>query len=128
LASTLSAQAIQSDSQHSLSLAIAAARSAEENRGQDVVVLDMRDQTAIFDYFVVATGTSQRQLRAMGDAIDDVLQKELGHTRMGTEGYKDSKWLLLDYGSVVVHLFDGPMREYYAIEDLWAGAKKVDWK
>jgi ribosome-associated protein len=128
LASTLSAQAIQSDPQHSLNLAIAAARSAEENRGQDVVVLDMRDQTAIFDYFVVATGTSQRQLRAMGDAIDDVLQKEMGQSRIGTEGYKDSKWLLLDYGSVVVHLFEGAMREYYAIEDLWAGAKRVDWK
>ncbi|MBC7852286.1 MAG: ribosome silencing factor, partial [Pirellulaceae bacterium] len=84
-----------------------------------------RDQTVIFDYFVIATGSSQRQLRAISDAIDDVLQKELGHPRLSTEGYQDSKWILLDYGSVIVHLFDTTSRDYYSLEDLWAGAKKV---
>ena len=128
MASTLTAQALRTDPDRSLSLAIAAARSAEENRGQDVMVLDMREETAIFDFFVVATGTSQRQLRAMGDAIDDVLQKELGQHRTGTEGYQNSQWILLDYGSLVIHLFDQSKREYYRIEDLWAGAKKIEWK
>lgn len=128
MASTLTAQALRTDPDRSLSLAIAAARSAEENRGQDVMVLDMREETAIFDFFVVATGTSQRQLRAMGDAIDDVLQKELGQQRTGTEGYQNSQWILLDYGSLVIHLFDQSKREYYRIEDLWAGAKKIEWK
>ena len=111
--------------QRSLQLALAAAHSAEDNKGQNVTVLDLRDQTVIFDYFVIATGSSQRQLRAISDAIDDVLQKELGHPRLGTEGYQDSKWILLDYGSVIVHLFDTTSRDYYALEDLWAGAKKV---
>ena len=111
--------------QRSLQLALAAAQSAEDNKGQNVTVLDLRDQTVIFDYFVIATGSSQRQLRAISDAIDDVLQKELGHPRLGTEGYQDSKWILLDYGSVIVHLFDTTSRDYYALEDLWAGAKKV---
>jgi ribosome-associated protein len=106
-------------------LALAAAQSAEDNKGQNVTVLDLRDQTVIFDYFVIATGSSQRQLRAISDAIDDVLQKELGHPRLGTEGYQDSKWILLDYGSIIVHLFDTASRDYYALEDLWAGAKKV---
>ena len=92
------------------------------------MVLDMRDQTSIFDYFVVATGTSNRQLRAISDSIDDVLQKQFGHKRLGVEGYQDSHWILLDYGSVVVHLFDESTREYYRLEDLWAGAKRVDWK
>jgi ribosome-associated protein len=128
LASTLSAQALHADTERSLSLAVAAARSAEENRGQDVVVLDMRDQTAIFDFFVVATGTSQRQLRAMADAIDDVLQKDLGHRKLGGEGYQNTPWIVLDYGSIVVHLFDRTARDYYSIEDLWAGAKRVEWK
>ena len=116
------------NSLRSQQLAFAAARAADDNRGQNVVVLDMREQTAIFDYFVIATGTSGRQLRAMGDAIDDVLQKELGGRRYGTEGYQDSHWILLDYGSVVVHLFDDQRRDYYRLEDLWAGAKRVDWK
>ena len=111
--------------QRSLQLALAAAQSAEDNKGQNVTVLDLRDQTVIFDFFVIATGSSQRQLRAISDAIDDVLQKELGHPRLGTEGYQDSKWILLDYGSIVVHLFDTASRDYYALEDLWAGAKKV---
>ena len=112
--------------QRSLQLAKAAAQSAADNKGQNVVILDLRDQTVIFDYFVIATGSSQRQLRAMSDAIDDVLQKELGHPRLGTEGYQDSKWILLDYGSILVHLFDATSRQYYALEDLWAGAKKVE--
>ena len=111
--------------QRSLQLALAAAHSAEDNKGQNVTVLDLRDQTVIFDYFDIATGSSQRQLRAISDAIDDVLQKELGHPRLSTEGYQDSKWILLDYGSVIVHLFDTTSRDYYALEDLWAGAKKV---
>lgn len=106
----------------------AAAQSAEDNRGQNVVILDLRDQTSIFDYFVIATGTSQRQLRAMSDAIDDVLQKEFGHSRLGTEGYRDSKWILLDYGSIIVHLFDEGSRDYYRLEELWGGAKPVAWK
>ena len=114
--------------QRSFSLAQAAAQSAEDNRGQNVVILDLRDQTSIFDFFVIATGTSQRQLRAMSDAIDDALQKGFGHARLGTEGYRDSKWILLDYGSIVVHLFDGASREYYRLEDLWGGAKRVNWK
>ncbi len=117
--------AVNISPQRSLQLALAAAHSAEDNKGQNVTVLDLRDQTVIFDYFVIATGSSQRQLRAISDAIDDVLQKELGHPRLGTEGYQDSKWILLDYGSVIVHLFDTTSRDYYALEDLWAGAKKV---
>ena len=117
--------AVSVSPQRSLQLALAAAQSAEDNKGQKVTVLDLRDQTVIFDYFVIATGSSQRQLRAISDAIDDVLQKELGHPRLGTEGYQDSKWILLDYGSIVVHVFDTTSRDYYALEDLWAGAKKV---
>lgn len=128
MALTLSQPVVRTSPQRSFELAAAAAREAEDNRGQDVVVLDMREQTSIFDYFVIATGTSNRQLRAMSDAIDDVLQKQFGHKRLSVEGYEDSHWILLDYGSVVVHLFDDKSREYYRLEDLWAGAKPVAWK
>ena len=115
-------------STRSLQLAIAAARTADENRGSDIVVLDLRDLTCIFDYFVVITGTSRRQLHAISEEIDDKLQMELGDERMGIEGYSESSWILLDYGTIVVHIFDEETREYFALEDLWAGAKAVEWQ
>ena len=123
---TMTQPALKTSHNRSLELALAAAREAEDNRGQDVLVLDMREQTAAFDYFVIATGTSNRQLRAMSDAIDDVLQKQFGHRRLGLEGYQDSHWILLDYGSVIIHLFDAKQRDYYQLEDLWAGAVRVE--
>jgi ribosome-associated protein len=110
----------------SLQLALAAARTAAENRGQDIVVLDLREQTPVFDYFVIATGTSRRQLHAISEEIDHTLEKQLGDKRIGIEGYSSSRWILLDYGSVVIHLFDDETRSYYDLENLWARAKRVD--
>lgn len=109
-------------------LALAAARTAAENRGRDVTILDMRELTRVFDYFVIATGTSRRQLHAMADEIDDVLSKELGCKRLGVEGYDGSHWVLLDYGEIVVHLFDEPTRDYYALERLWCDSKRVPFE
>jgi ribosome-associated protein len=126
VALTMTQPAVRTSPNRSLELALAAAREAEDNRGQDILVLDMREQTSAFDFFVIATGTSNRQLRAMSDAIDDVLQKQFGHRRLGLEGYQDSHWILLDYGSVIIHLFDSKQRDYYRLEDLWAGASRVE--
>ncbi len=111
--------------QRSKQLALAAARTAEDNRGGDVVVLDMRGMTTEFDYFVLATGNSRRQLHAISEEIDRVLESELGDHRMGIEGYNESRWILLDYGTVVVHMFDAETRAYYALEDLWGHAERV---
>ncbi len=114
--------------ERSLQITLAAAQTAEENLGKDVVVLDLRDLTCIFDYFVIASGTSRRQLHAMSEEIDHKLEDELGDERMGVEGYQGSSWILLDYGSLVVHLFDVETRDYYGIEQLWAEAPRLDWK
>jgi ribosome-associated protein len=111
--------------ERSLQLALAAARTAAENRGQNIVILDLRELTPVFDYFVLATGTSGRQLRSMSEDIDNVLEKQLGDKRMGIEGFQDSRWILLDYGTVVVHLFDADTRAYYDLENLWSGAKRL---
>jgi ribosome-associated protein len=89
------------------------------------VVLDMRSMTTEFDYFVLVTGNSRRQLHAISEEIDRILEGDMGDHRMGIEGYNESRWILLDYGSVVVHLFDAETREYYALEDLWGEAKRV---
>ena len=112
----------------SLRRAVVAARTAQENRGQDIVILDMREQTPIFDFFVLVSGTSRRQLHAISDEIDDALEKGLGDRRLGIEGYQQSHWILLDYGDVVVHLFEPEARGYYALEDLWAQSKRVQWE
>lgn len=106
-------------------LAAAAARVILDNRGQDLLILDVSKQTAIFDYFVIGTGTSRRQLHAISEEIDDVLEKQLGDKRMGIEGYDESRWIVLDYGSVVVHLFDEETRAYYDLESLWADGRRV---
>lgn len=108
-----------------LERALAAARTAMENRGRDVVVLDLRDQTSEFDFFVLATGSSRRQLHSISDEIGHLFQRQYGDRRQGAEGYDGSRWILLDFGDVVVHLFDEEARDFYALDELWAGAKRV---
>jgi len=112
----------------SLHRALVAAQVAADNRGRDIVVLDMRELTSMFDYFVIATGTSRRQLHAISEEIDHTLEDVMRDRRLGIEGYQESRWILLDYGDVVVHLFDAETRNYYAPEDLWAQAKRVPFE
>jgi ribosome-associated protein len=109
----------------SLRAAIEAAKCAAENKGQDIVVLDLSSQTSIFDFFVIVTGTSRRQLHAVADEISRVL-RELDYTRDSRCGYEDSRWIVMDYGGVVVHLFDHETREYYDLENLWADSPRID--
>ena len=106
-------------------LAMAAARIALDNRGRDVTVLDMREVSPMFDYFVLATGASRRQLHAMSAEIQHAFRDEFGEQRMGMEGYNESRWILLDYGDVVIHLFDDQARDYYCLEQLWSDAPAI---
>jgi ribosome-associated protein len=109
----------------SLELALAAARTAEEDHGRAIVILDLRQLTPMFDYFVIATGRSRRQLHAMAEDIDHVLEDDLGDRRLSREGFDESRWILLDYGNVMIHLFDEETRAYYDLEGLWADAPRV---
>lgn len=111
----------------SLELALAAAQTALDNRGRDILILDLREVTCVFDYFVIATGTSRRQIHAMSEEIDHRLEDDLGDSRMSIEGYRESRWVLLDYGSVVIHLFEEETRDYYGLETLWANAKRIEF-
>ena len=74
---------------------------------------------------MLATGTSRRQLHAISEQIDDELEKNLGDRRLGIEGYDESRWIVLDYGSVVIHLFDDDTRDYYDLESLWADGESI---
>ncbi len=107
-------------------MALAAVKAAAENRGQDIILLDLTEQTALFDFFVIATGSSRRQLAAMSSEIDRVLKYDLHERKMSVSGYEESRWIVLDYGSIVVHLFDEDTREFYDLESLWADGKEVD--
>lgn len=107
-------------------IALTAARVAAENNGLDIVVLDMTRHTAIFDYFVIVTGTSRRQLHAISEDIDKRLKTELKEKRMHIDGYEESRWIVLDYGTVVIHLFDEETRQFYSLEALWGDAEKLD--
>jgi ribosome-associated protein len=103
------------------------ARVAAENKARDVVVLDMRGITPLYDFFVLATGTSRRQIHTIAEEIDAALHAE-GDQRRTIEGYEASRWVVQDYGDVVVHVFDPETRNYYGVEDLWADAPRLDWE
>jgi ribosome-associated protein len=111
----------------SLERACLSARVATENKARDVVVLDMRKVTPLYDFFVLASGTSRRQIHTISEEIDATLH-EHGDRRLSIEGYEASKWVVQDYGDVVVHVFDPDTRQYYSLEDLWADAPRVDWE
>lgn len=107
--------------------AILSARVAADNKARAVVVLDMRGITPLYDYFVLATGTSRRQIHTIAEEVDAGLRK-VGDRRRTIEGYEASKWVVQDYGDVVIHVFDPDTRDYYALEELWADAPRVDWE
>jgi ribosome-associated protein len=98
---------------------------ASDKQAADVVMLDLRVVSIIADYFVVCTGTSERQIKALNDEIAETLAKEEKVKPLRTEGKADSGWVLLDYGGVVVHVFSPEARDFYRLEKLWAMAVPV---
>ena len=104
-----------------------AARIADDSRSQDVIVLDLRGLSSVTDFFVIATGTSDRQMRAIIDQIEEY-GKRVGQSRYGVSGYDTATWLLADYIDVVIHLFDADRRQYYDLELLWGDAPRVEWR
>ena len=107
--------------------AILCARVAEDHKGKDILVLDLRGLTPIFDFFVIATGSSRRQIHTLAEEIDAALHAQ-GEKRLSIQGYETSRWIVQDYGDVLVHIFDPDAREYYALEDLWTDAPRIDWQ
>ena len=104
--------------------ALAAAKVAASRHCTDIVVLDLRGKSPATDYFVILTGTSDRQMRTVCDEIS-AAARELGLQRFGRAGYDQARWILLDYVDVVVHIFDAKYREYYDLELLWGDAERL---
>jgi len=106
--------------------AVAAARAAAEKQAQDVVVLDVHDLIVITDFFVLCTGTSDRQVRTVVEEVEKAL-RGLGHKPVRREGEHGSRWVLLDYVDVVVHVFAPEERDFYDLERLWLDAPRLEW-
>jgi ribosome-associated protein len=109
-----------------LDRACQAARLAADHKARDILVLDMRGQTPLYDFFVLITGTTRRQIHVLAEELDASM-RGLGDQRLSIEGFEASKWCVQDYGDVVIHLFSPEAREYYRLEELWEDAPRVDW-
>jgi len=104
--------------------ALAAAKVAAERHCTDIVVLDLKGKSPATDYFVIATGTSDRQMRTVADEISEAARKQ-DFQRFGRAGYEQGRWILLDFIDVVIHIFDSEYRDYYDLELLWGDAEKL---
>lgn len=96
----------------------------EDRQGSEIVLMDLRTISLLADYFIIASAESRRQMRALVDTVQETLHKQKVNP-LRIEGTPESGWLILDYGSVVVHLFDPEAREFYKLEQLWKNAPIV---
>lgn len=97
---------------------------AEDRQASDIVMLDLQQHNAVADYFVICSGESNRQLKAILNAIKDGVEQEFGRAAR-VEGESEYGWALLDYGDIVVHVFSVELRDYYRLERLWSKATPV---
>jgi ribosome-associated protein len=104
--------------------ALSAAKLAAERHCTNIVILDLKDKSPATDYFVIATGTSGRQMHSVADEICEEAKK-IDFQRFGRAGYEQGRWILLDFIDVVIHLFDSEYRDYYDLELLWGDAKRL---
>lgn len=103
-----------------------AASAVASKKGIDPLVLDVADTLVITSYFVIASGSSDRQVAAIADAVEDTLREQAGIKPIGREGERERKWILLDFTDVVVHIFQPEEREFYRLEKLWSDAPRLE--
>ena len=111
----------------SLELAVRCARAADDKQASDIVVLPVGDVLAITEYFVVASASNPRQVRAITDAVLVTVREQTGRGPLRSEGVGEQQWVLVDYGDVVVHVFSEEQRRFYEIERLYKDVQAVDW-
>ncbi len=103
---------------------VAAIQAAAEKKAIDIVVLDLREIASFTDYFVITSGTNERQVQAISDEVYETLKKA-GTKAARVEGYKTAEWILLDYGDFIVHVFEQKSRSFYDLERLWRASTRV---
>lgn len=107
---------------------VVAARAAAAKKGEDPVILEVGAVLAITDAFVVTSGANPRQVRTIAEEVEDRVAAECGPRPLRVEGLDDARWVLLDYGDFVVHVFLEEVRRYYDLERLWSDAPRVEWE
>jgi ribosome-associated protein len=107
---------------------LAAAGAIDSKKGLDIALLDISELLVVTDVFVIASGTSNRHVRTLSDEVEGQLKERLGRRPLRREGRDYSRWILLDYGDMVVHVFDQETRDYYQLERLWADAPAIDFE
>lgn len=101
-----------------------AVEALEDKKALDVRILDIGQISTLADYFIIASGNNRNQVQAMADNVDEVLAKA-GYQAKQTEGYRNANWILLDYGDVVIHLFDEENRLFYDLERIWRDGEEI---
>jgi len=109
-----------------LALALKCAEAADNRKAEDIVVIDLRGISSFTDFFVVCSGKSEPQLRAIAGGVREDVREELGVRPLSEDGFPVSQWVVVDYGDVLVHIFHTEKREYYRLEDLWNDAPRVE--
>ncbi|MFO7298886.1 MAG: ribosome silencing factor [Actinomycetes bacterium] len=97
-------------------------------KGTDIVLLDVSRQFLLADVFVIATGTSRPHVQALAEHVEEKLGEAYGIKPLRVEGATEAEWVLMDYGDVIVHIFQPSAREYYALERLWGDATRIRWE
>ena len=109
-----------------MKLLTAAVHAADDKKAGDMEIIEVGKVTPISDYFLICTGTSSTHNRAISDEIEKKIKEKLGIMPHHIEGYREGNWILLDYGSLLVHIFLADTRRFYSIERLWSDADKLD--
>lgn len=99
---------------------------AADKKAINMSALDLREIASFTEFFIIASGTNQRQVQAIADEVEEQLKKQLSTRPVRVEGYNTAEWVLMDYGDFVFHIFEQKAREFYDLERLWRDAKKVD--
>ncbi|MBQ8684837.1 MAG: ribosome silencing factor [Clostridia bacterium] len=107
-------------------LATTVCKALADKRGKDIVTLYVREKTDLCDYFVIASGSNAPQIRAMGERVEELVEKELGLVPTRTEGVRDGRWAVVDYGDVIVHIFNDETRLFYHLERLWTDGGNLE--
>ncbi|MDO4679274.1 MAG: ribosome silencing factor [Blautia sp.] len=102
-----------------------ACKALDEKKGKDIKVIDIHGVSVIADYFVIASGANQNQVQAMVDNVDETLGRA-GYEAKSIEGSRNSSWILMDYGDVIIHVFDEENRLFYDLERIWRDGKEID--
>ncbi len=106
-------------------MALMAIDALEEKKANDISIIDIEKISTLADYFIIASGTNKNQVQAMSDEVDEKL-KRAGFEPKHIEGYNAANWILLDYGDIVIHLFDEENRLFYDLERIWRDGVKVE--